>query len=459
MALFFLKKVIKYVLYAIAFFLPEISISQTNVLKKQGTSDDNYISKLIQDARQSAQREVFIPAGTYLISKGFPLPDSIIIAGAGMGKTVLKLMDNLPPRRDEKTQTAIFTGEKAYSLSQAQATRKIVVKGLTIDLSAIPPGLASNNLPMLGGIRLVNPTGCRVDSVRIIQPPRFGIGLYATRSGTICDSNSISNCVIQLQDDWYEVKNDSLIRPKQQSLIGIELSSYHGEKNNGTATYISRNNPLYFLSKSRNNIISRNMVTGGSHGISLSNASENTLSDNSISGCSHRGIIIISTSDSNNITNNHISAVGSTGIHLAYGCDHNQIINNVVDTVFGIEGDGIKSYINCNFSLIKNNRVSHFDKNGIRVAHGANGNVIIGNRIMGDGKPNQIGIAIISNLKRQFGDGFSFGSKLTANQNICSDNDISQTGKGILINDEMRIEQSIKNNRIKENRFSGVKNP
>ena len=410
------------------------------------------LNRRLQESKKDGEKNIVIPAGTYFITAGFVVPDGVIVSGSGMDKTVLKLQQNLPPRRNEKTQTAVFTGEKAYSLNRSASTKNISIRNLTIDLSAASPDSANSQLPMLGGIRFINPVGCLVDSVRIIRPPRFGIGFFSTQKGRSCSSNRISNCKIEMDPDWYEIKTDSFIRPRQKSLIGIELSSFHGPDNNGAGKYLSRNNPLYFPSRTSRNIVSKNSISGGSHGISLSNACSNTIAENNIFGSSHRGIIIISTSDNNTISENNIFNIGSTGIHLAYGCESNLIAGNSIDSVFGMEGDGIKSYINCNLNRFMNNRVSHFSRYGIRVAHGANENEISDNSIKGDGRAGQTGVAIIARLGKDFGHIFPFDDELRSDKNLCRDNEISNTEYGI-------AGGGGPGSIIEGNRFVGVKQP
>lgn len=399
-----------------------------------------------------------IPEGVFYISKGFNLPNDITIEGAGINKTVIRVIKNLPARTDEYSQTAVFTGMHAYSLADSSSTRNIVIRNLTIDLQKDSAEFDLSRFSMLGGIRLINPVNCIVDSIKIINPPKFGIGLFATKDGKLCTDNTIKNCTVLMQDNWYLQLSPEIIPRSNESCIGIELASYCGDNNNGAATHLDRKNPDYFISKTRENTIVNNVVAGGSHGISMSNAHSNKILSNVIENCSARGIIIISCTDSNLVYSNKFKNIGSTAIHLAYNCNRNFIKKNLIDGVLGVEGDGIKSYINCNGNRIEGNVIKNFARTGIRVSHGANSNSIAANKIYGNGAAIQTGIKIISNNKMQYNEGFRFENTLTAKNNVCKNNVIANVNYGVIIGDEIDIPNSVQKNKMSGNKFEKVSN-
>lgn len=434
-----------------------VDVNDFGVIANDEKADNyNFFLSAFSYAQKNNIRQIKIPEGTFYISRGFMLNDSVTVSGAGINKTILKLINNLPPRTDEATQTAVFTGVKSYSLSQSATTRNISIRCLTIILQKPPDEFKIEKFSMLGGIRLINPINCLIDSVRIINPPKFGIGFYVTSGGAACSINTIQNCIINMQDNWYLQLKPEIIPRSTETCIGIEIASPIGKNNNGAANNLERFNTDYIISKAIKNTIKNTTISGGSHGISISNASNNTLLNNNIKGCSHRGIIIITCSDYNIISDNKISDIGSTAIHLAYNSNFNKIKNNIINGVLGVEGDGIKSYINCNNNQITGNIISNFAKTGIRVSHGANKNVIDMNTIIGNNLPEQIGIKIIANNQRQYQEGFKFDNKLTANNNICENNNISNVAIGILIKDEMNIINSLKGNKTAKNKFIKV---
>ncbi|MGG9970625.1 right-handed parallel beta-helix repeat-containing protein [Ferruginibacter sp. SUN002] len=419
---------------------------------------DNYafFDAAFDHAEKNNIKNIRIPAGVFYISRGFLLNDSITITGAGIDKTILRLINNLPARTDEARQTAIFTGKRSYSLNQSAATKNITIQSLSIDLQKPEKEFNIENFAMLGGIRLINAMNCIIDSVKIINPQKFGIGLFATKTGKACSLNIVKNCVVEMQGGWYLQMEPFIIPRSNETCIGIQVASYEGYKNNGAATTLNRKNKHYVASKTKKNIIMNNTITGGSHGISLPNSCNNSILNNRIEGCSNRGIIIISCSDNNLIERNTIINSGSTAIHLAFNCNYNKIKRNTIDGILGVEGDGIKSYINCNNNIITENIVKNFALTGIRVSHGANNNTIKKNYITGNAKDNQTGIKVIANNKNFYADGMKFNNKLTAKGNICIDNTISNVGTGITVGDEMNLSNSIQNNTVSGNTFKKV---
>ena len=461
-------------------------INPINILsfgaKGDGITDDSTaILNAISYASSSGVNKVFIPTGTYIISRGFPLPDNFTVIGSG-ALTTLKLPSTTLGRNDEKTQTSVFVGEKAYSQYNspgAETTNGITIKNITLDLQK-PNGLYidgvdySLNYPrLLYGIRFINPNNCIIDNVTVLKPWLGGIGLYTGYNNTSnCGNNVIRNCTVTLEGYWYksgygpnEQTNGNLIYPKQNSVgsyvnyIGIEVASVIGANNNGSRVNLSRSSTDYTASRMLNNEISNNTLFGGSHGISVSNVNYTLINQNNINDFSHRGVIVISTCDYNTITYNTITNIGSTGIHLAYDCQYNTASYNNVNTVYGQEGDGIKSYINCNNSLITYNSVYNAYTSGIRVAHGANNNVIRYNNITGSypTKTSQKGIKILANTYNQYTlDGLTFSNQLTAQGNICTYNNILSASLGVAGGDEMNIGGKYYNNTVSNNTYINV---
>ena len=212
------------------------------IANDEKTDNYNQFLSAFSYAQKYNIRQINIPAGTFYISKGFMLNDDVTVLGAGINKTILKIINNLPARTDEATQTAVFTGAKSYSLSQSATTRNISIKSLTIILQKPPDEFKIEKFSMLGGIRLINPVNCLIDSVKIINPPKFGIGLYATTSGATCSMNTIQNCIVIMQDDWYLQLKPEIIPRSNETCIGIEIASPTGKNNNGAAIYMERNN-------------------------------------------------------------------------------------------------------------------------------------------------------------------------------------------------------------------------
>ncbi|MBU3715407.1 MAG: hypothetical protein FGM46_10765, partial [Ferruginibacter sp.] len=146
-----------------------ISITDFGAIPNDERYDNvNSFNAAISFANKNNIHIIRIPEGVFYVSKGINLNDGSKIIGAGMNKTILSLMSGLPPRDNEATQTAIFTGSRSYSLSHSAPTRNITIKSLTIDLKKNEKEFDISKFPMLGGIRLINPEDCLIDSVKII---------------------------------------------------------------------------------------------------------------------------------------------------------------------------------------------------------------------------------------------------------------------------------------------------
>lgn len=273
----------------------------------------------------------------------------------------------------------------------------------------------------------------------------------------------------------YPLPNTSL-EPNAGAMIGIELLSHCDfETNNGSACYntsptncndpakinINYSDGSYTPSRIYNNTIINCTITNGSHCISLANAKNNTITRNTITNGSNRGIIFSSRSNNNSISQNTISLCGSTGVHLCYGAFSNTISNNTVHSTRGGEGDGIKAYVNCNYNIIENNTVYNCPQAGIRVAHGANNNTIRNNTITGPSdwstNTDRKGIKIYANSWRLYClDKLQYGNALTANNNVCTGNTISNVNTGISIGDEKGFGGNFLNNIVSNNTITNT---
>lgn len=428
-------------------------------------NDTQYILKGLQFAKDAGIKEIYFPAGTYLIDRGFNLPDGTTVYGDGE-KTLLLLQKGLPQRVDNRFQAAVFMGAEQYKgtgvLGSTIPNQNITIRDLSMDLQRDPASLdaSGNSFPMMGGINLLNAVNCTIRNVKISNPWIWGIQIACNGdSEKDVTGNLIDNCTIELTPNWYISPNSPRWEPP---IIGIELASEISKfSNNGAAESLTRDAATYIPSRAYNNTIRNCKITGGSHGISLSNAKDNKIEGNNVSGCSNRGIILSARSDENMINDNKVSNIGSTGIHMAYNSDRNKVYRNEVFNITCCEGDAIKAYVNCNYNDIQDNYVHDFAVTGIRVAHGAIGNIIKNNRIDG-GSPTtgKFGIKVLANTYNQyFKDNLKFGDKLVAEDNIVEGNDIKNVETPLKVADEVFTEKKVaeKNKVIEKKPLSSKK--
>ncbi|HEY5141218.1 MAG TPA: right-handed parallel beta-helix repeat-containing protein, partial [Methylococcales bacterium] len=126
-------------------------------------------------------------------------------------------------------------------------------------------------------------------------------------------------------------------------LYGSVYNSITGNKVNGALIFITTN--------ANNNTISGNSVVNSgatAYGISIQNASYNSISSNNFKTTAAPGVYIFSTSTYNNINNNNIQVTGSYGIQeLAVADDYNTINSNVINgaTVASISPQGVHTSV------------------------------------------------------------------------------------------------------------------
>ena len=431
------------------------------------TDDTEAMLMAFNHAIQTRNNHLHIPEGTYLVTRGFNLTDGFHVYGDG-DKSLIKLETNLPPRTSNITQGAILMGtpqtnDVGYPNSDLP-NKGILIENLSIDTQRPADNLdaTGNSFPMMGGILIYNAVNCTIKNVKISNPWIWGISISCNYDSTEdVTNNTIEDCKVELTPNWYDTPNNPRWKPP---LIGIQLTSYvknYGATNNGALNNLTRDNEDYLPSRVYGNTIKNCYISNGSHGISLSNVKQNNIIGNQIKGCSNRGIIMTSTSDENIISENRVSDIGSTGIHLAYNCNSNQILKNNVSNITCCEGDGIKTYINCNYNVIKENVVTNFAVTGIRVAHVADNNVISDNKINGgsSNRSGKYGIKILSNSYNQYYvDQLTYNDELTAKDNVCELNTISNVETPIKVGDEVIRSTPIDNvngNIVKDNVYVG----
>ncbi|WP_407543767.1 NosD domain-containing protein (plasmid) [Deinococcus radiomollis] len=343
-------------------------------------------------------------ATTYYVTQGFNVGDFTKIRGEG--RVILKIADGTPARTVEMNQTAFFTGKNAYTNLTSAGTYGVSIENLELDMNQ--PN-ARNAL--LGAVKLLGAQGCTVRGLTVTsfiatdQDSCFGIQVSTYANSPDCFGNVVENNTVHMTRDWYtgaSTGNPSdtgvtvngvvthgagFVANSQNQInhIGITLSSATGGDGGRNGAHLDdTRNPAngYLASRCYGNTVKGNRIDGGSHGISLTNARENVISDNQTENSAHRGIISTPTCDNNRIERNTCTDHGSTAIHFAYDSRGNIVRGNVVNGVRNLsEGDGIKAYVLCSGNIIEGNTVINAGRQGIRVAHGSNYNIIRGNQV------------------------------------------------------------------------------
>lgn len=390
-----------------------------------------------------------------------------------------------------------------YGPNSSKTTLNIIIKDLTIDLNKDLTNytngyqvLDGNGDPISGlfrppmerGIIFNNPVNCIVQNVKILNPWSGGILFRTTIDGTETKDNTIQNVQIIMQE-WYAPNLDGTpnyniilpnygLYPYAGSMPGIEMYSYHDySTNNGAACYdrdganppnqcncaskieINYNDDSYIESRAYSNTITGCTISGGSHSMSLQNIRNNTITNNTIINGSNRGIAMYARSHNNEITHNNITLCGSADILLGYGCFENNISHNIISDVRGGEGEGIALQVNCINNVIEYNTITNIPEAGIRLTTGPVGNTIRYNTITGTSQTDQMGIQLLANwLKYYYVDTLRYGDELRADDNIITNNTMSNLDIGIYLGDEKGFNSPIRynNNTVNSNVYTNV---
>lgn len=170
------------------------------------------------------------------------------------------------------------------------------------------------------------------------------------------------------------------------ALGGIMFS---GNTNGNYAGLDTNDEVIPATNKCLRNVITRNTINNGTHGIFLQGAEYNEVYDNDCIGQSHRNIILSPLASYNEITNNRCTDCGESGIHLAYGSSNNLIDNNNIysDKHYGgtIRGEGgLQVYVHCDDNTFTNNEVYvKYCRYAFYSAIGTNGLIVQNNTLEG----------------------------------------------------------------------------
>ena len=464
--------------------IPPLNVTEHGVVGNGETDNTEALRELIIYAEDNGFDKIYFPAGEYMVSSGFNLPDNITVYGDG-DSSVIKLISGLGPLVDGSVGAAIFQGRRTYGdgdnfdlpqwENSSKTTLNITIKKLKIDLQRDPLNFDPYTYPIFGGIRLFNAVNCLIENVTVVNTWAFGIRLATTIDGQETTNNTIKNCTVTSQE-WYISTSPSYIPRQYPSLLGIEFFSYCDVSTaNGAACYnksptfcndpnkIIRGYPpgSYTPSRTHNNTITGCSVSNGSHCIQFTNAKGNTVTNNTLYNGSNRGIVASSRSDDNTFSHNSVSFSGSAGILLGYNSCGNQILNNVINTVRGGEGEGIAAIVLCQNNVIKYNTISSCPESGIRVAHGPTGNIVQYNTITGNNQVDQKGIIVLANWYKTYCiDKLQYGDALRADDNTIEYNSISNVNTGIYLGDEKGfIPSRLSGNVVSSNTYSNTTTP
>jgi parallel beta-helix repeat protein len=78
------------------------------------------------------------------------------------------------------------------------------------------------------------------------------------------------------------------------------------------------------------NVLERNWISGGTHGVAISGSSRNRVVNNTITSNTHRNINICPAASYNLVLGNTLLEAGSSAVAMAYGSSRNTVSHNII---------------------------------------------------------------------------------------------------------------------------------
>jgi parallel beta-helix repeat protein len=252
---------------------------------------------------------VYLMEGTYIISyNAISLPNNVKLVGSGDG-TVLKLLNNADASftvrviRNSDTSTGTGIGISNLKIDGNEANQTYNGGSYAIELEGV------------GG---ATRAGAVIENVTIQDVPSIGIGL-----NDVSNTRVTGNNIMSVYDTSIYMNGVSTNNVISNNVVRMPATAAAGLAAGGGS--------------SSENIISNNTFTGGSNGISITILTKSTITGNTVSGASARGIWVSNASSSDLvISNNRIHDTGGStannGIYIS-NTDSNKITGNkITDT-------------------------------------------------------------------------------------------------------------------------------
>jgi parallel beta-helix repeat protein len=227
-------------------------------------------------------------------------------------------------------------------------------------------------------ISLNNVTNGRIEgnviSNNTITGAGYGIFLYSSTNNTIS-----FNTVTGVTDSGIYLDSSTNNTVANNTLTGCAHGIYLDSSNNNTVANntLTGGNSGIELSSSTSNTVANNTVTGAYDGIYISSSSSsNTISSNTITGCTTYGIEL-SSSTSNTVANNTVTG-GTSGIYLSSSSSSNTIsFNTITGCTLGIE-----LYSSTSSNIVSNNTITSSTTYGIDL-YSSSSNTVANNTLTG----------------------------------------------------------------------------
>jgi hypothetical protein len=280
-----------------------------------GVADDTAALQAAVNAAAAAQKTLYIPTGTYLVSAPITIPagEGMTIAGAGWG-TRIKLKD----------------ASNCFVFKMTAADTRITMRDLTIDGNCIGQGTTGTS----GGIDGSGAVACNFQNIHFTACRDDGLYLAGQTGGAFGHNNRVLACLFdQSMNSTGPGRGIQMLSNDENQIIGCDFEFLGGAGGTGYETAVA------ILDRAGTQfIVACNFVGGATHnckGIRIQDASSTKITGCNFDGTAGDSIFIAASL--NVVVGNTIFSPGevgtagqASGIHLEYGASRNLIQGNSI---------------------------------------------------------------------------------------------------------------------------------
>ena len=278
-----------------------------------GVADDTTALQAAVNASAAAQRALYIPAGTFMVSAPIvvPIGEGLTIIGSGWG-TKIKL----------KAASNCFIFKM-----QAQDTR-ITMRDLTLDGNCLEQGTTGTS----GGVDAAGAVACRFDNIHFIACRDDGIAFSGMTGGAFGHNNRVIGCLFdQSMNSTGPGHGISMVSSDENQVIGCDFEFLGGSGGTGFSTAVC------ILDRAGTQFITACNFVGGAtnntKGVRIQDAKSTKITGCNFDGTAGDSIFIAG--EQNSVVGNTIFSPGevgtagaASGIHLEFAAARNLIQGN-----------------------------------------------------------------------------------------------------------------------------------
>ena len=280
-----------------------------------GVADDTAALQAAVNAAAAAQKTLYIPAGTYLVSTPISIPagQGMAIVGSGWG-TSIKLKN----------------ASNCFIFAMTGGDTRVTMRNMTLDGNCTGQGTTGTS----GGIDGSGAVACSFENIHFIACRDDGLYLGPQTGGAFGHNNRVIGCLFdQSMTSTGPGRGIQMLSNDENQVIACDFEFLGGSGGSGYSTAVA------ILDRAGTQfIIACNFVGGATNnckGVRIQDSSSTKITACNFDGTAGDSIFIAG--EQNNIVGNTIFSPGevgtagqASGIHLEYAAAHNLIQGNTV---------------------------------------------------------------------------------------------------------------------------------